>query len=208
MCEQEWRRLSVRAGGDGAARDWRDNSQKSSHGLMWNPTLQSSALDTFTHTHGESRRPTQRLCTHATWPKTQHTSSCGPTVGVLQQNHYKTDGSWMHDIVRYDTQNTRLLEWQTQTFIKTPIDRFRCCMSSIITHKQRQVTRNCCRPSALNIHDHCRASLWLVNWCVSEINVSVSRCGYSLKIPEQTSLSMSVLMPRTFSGALIRVDVP
>lgn len=35
------------------------------------------------------------------------------------------------------------------------------------------------------------ASLWPVNWCVSEINVSISPRGYSLKIQVQTSLSVS-----------------
>lgn len=36
-----------------------------------------------------------------------------------------------------------------------------------------------------------RASLWPVNWCVSEINVSISPSGYSLKIQVPTSLSVS-----------------
>lgn len=172
---------------------------------MWNPTLQSSAPRYF-HTHTHTERDAGPHKDNQT-RSTIHTTSCGQICGcdsVLQKNHYKTDGSWMR-MRNIDTQNTCLLLLQTQTSIKTPIDQSASRFTYYYAHtshkKQHQVTRNSCRqlshpsttrrPSELNIHDYCRASLWLVNWCVSEINVSVSRCGYSLKIPVQTSLSVS-----------------
>lgn len=44
------------------------------------------------------------------------------------------------------------------------------------------------------------ASLWPVNWCVSEISVSISPRGYSLKIREQTSLSVSACADECCKG--------
>lgn len=68
------------------------------------------------------------------------------------------------------------------------------------TKKQWQVSRSSWRQHShpsLSIKysrrsaGHWRASLWPVNWCVSEFNVSISPRGYSLKIHVQTSLLLS-----------------